>query len=62
MDEENNKIEKLREKNILSENNQNLSLNINENDLNNINEYDSQLNYLSKENISNVQKNFSNDK
>ena len=38
--------------------NENLSLNILEEDINKINEYDSQINYLNEQNIANIQKNY----
>lgn len=58
IEEENDNINKLRDKNNAGEMNENLSLNILEKDINMINEYDSQLNYLNEKNIANIQKNF----
>lgn len=58
IEEENDNINKLREKNNAGELDDNLSLNIQEEDINMINEYDSQLNYLNEKNIANIQKNY----
>ena len=58
IEEENDNINKLRDKNNAGEMNENLSLNILEEDINKINEYDSQINYLNEQNIANIQKNY----